>query len=74
MCECYTIGKFISEDPDCPVHGTEAQREREEQEEKQAALHRIIQGLVDKLNFHVKDQDAETKALIGAAQAIMRKY
>lgn len=23
MCECYQIGgRFIAEDPDCPVHGT----------------------------------------------------
>ncbi len=26
-CECYQIGgRFIAEDPDCPAHGTEAQR------------------------------------------------
>ena len=26
MCECYKIGgRFIAEDPDCPVHGTYAQ-------------------------------------------------
>lgn len=28
MCECYQIGgRFIAEDPDCPVHGAAAQRE-----------------------------------------------
>lgn len=28
-CECYQIGgPFIAEDPDCPAHGTEAQRRR----------------------------------------------
>lgn len=27
MCECYQIGgRFIAEDPDCPIHGTEAQQ------------------------------------------------
>ena len=27
MCECYRIGgPFIAEDPDCPVHGWEAQQ------------------------------------------------
>lgn len=26
MCDCYQVGgPFIAEDPDCPVHGTEAQ-------------------------------------------------
>lgn len=26
MCECFQVGgPFIAEDPDCPVHGTEAQ-------------------------------------------------
>jgi hypothetical protein len=33
MCECFKIGgKFIAEDPDCPIHGAEAQ-EREQEEE-----------------------------------------
>jgi hypothetical protein len=28
MCECYKVGgRFIAEDPDCPVHGYQAQRE-----------------------------------------------
>jgi hypothetical protein len=28
-CECHQIGgRFIAEDPDCPAHGLEAQRER----------------------------------------------
>ncbi len=27
MCECYQIGgRFTAEDPDCPEHGTEAQK------------------------------------------------
>jgi hypothetical protein len=38
-CECYQIGgRFIAEDPDCPAHGTEAQRERELQERETARL------------------------------------
>jgi hypothetical protein len=37
MCECYRIGRFIAEDPDCPVHGTEAQeRDRERKAERDA--------------------------------------
>jgi hypothetical protein len=31
MCECYQVGgRFIAEDPDCPVHGYAAQREAEQ--------------------------------------------
>lgn len=34
-CECYQIGgRFIAEDPDCPAHGTEAQRLQAEAEEE----------------------------------------
>ena len=30
MCQCFQIGSpFIAEDPDCPVHGTEARRQEE---------------------------------------------
>jgi len=30
MCDCYRIGgPWIAEDPNCPVHGTEAKRKRE---------------------------------------------
>ncbi len=29
MCECYKIGgRFIAEDPNCPAHGTLAQKEQ----------------------------------------------
>lgn len=31
MCDCYKIGgPWIAEDPNCPVHGTQAQRKRDE--------------------------------------------
>jgi hypothetical protein len=34
QCECYKIGgPFIAEDPNCPKHGTEAQRDAEELEQ-----------------------------------------
>lgn len=57
MCECYKIGgRFIAEDPDCPVHGTEAQRERERQEleretleERVALLERIVDRQSDQI-------------------------
>jgi hypothetical protein len=39
MCECYQIGgRFIAEDPDCPVHGTAAQEEQREREADRADL------------------------------------
>lgn len=39
MCECYKIGgPFIAEDPDCPVHGTEAQWRREQEETERQSL------------------------------------
>lgn len=37
MCQCYQIGgPFIAEDPDCPVHGTEAQAARARQEAEES--------------------------------------
>lgn len=46
MCECYKIGgPFIAEDPDCPVHGTEAQAARREREEEREDLLRQIAEL-----------------------------
>ena len=31
MCECYKIdGPWIAEDPNCPVHGTDARRKERE--------------------------------------------
>lgn len=35
MCDCYIIGgPWIAEDPNCPVHGREAVREREAKEQE----------------------------------------
>ena len=43
MCECYQIGgRFIAEDPDCPAHGTEAQRRREEYDDAMADMSREL--------------------------------
>lgn len=43
MCECYQIGgPFIAEDPDCPVHGKEAQRRREEYDDAMADMRREL--------------------------------
>lgn len=58
MCECYKIGgPFIAEDPDCPIHGHEAQQreklvaaEREEEmgryEEIMSTLYNLQQAIV----------------------------
>ena len=45
MCDCYKIGgPWIAEDPDCPVHGTDAQRQREiDEEDRQSLEDRIAQ-------------------------------
>jgi len=38
MCDCYKIGgPWIAEDPNCPVHGIEAQRAEEERERQEAS-------------------------------------
>ena len=40
-CECHQIGgRFIAEDPDCPVHGTEAQQK---ELEKPALVDRLME-------------------------------
>jgi hypothetical protein len=43
-CQCYQIGgPFIAEDPTCPAHGIDAQREREETD---TLLHAAVAGSV----------------------------
>ena len=46
MCECYQIGgRFIAEDPDCPVHGTAAQEDQREREADRADILRQFDEL-----------------------------
>lgn len=46
MCECYKIGgPFIAEDPDCPVHGIEAQAEQREREQERDEMRRQLDEL-----------------------------
>lgn len=48
--ECYRIGgPWIAEDPNCPVHGYEAVREREEREAAERALLSRIEELERRL-------------------------
>lgn len=45
-CDCYKIGgPWITYDPSCPAHGTEAQERAREQEETEQALRTEIQEL-----------------------------
>lgn len=42
MCECFQVGgKFVAEDPDCPVHGIEAQKCKMEDE----AIHDLCEEM-----------------------------
>lgn len=44
--QCYTIGgPWIAEDPDCPVHGASAVREREHQEDRERSMVERIETL-----------------------------
>lgn len=46
MCDCYKIGgPFIAEDPHCPVHGTEAQWRREQEETERQSLEDRVAAL-----------------------------
>jgi hypothetical protein len=57
MCECYKIGgRFIAEDPECPVHGYVAQqeaeigeRERQNSEELIAEMGKQIRSLQEEV-------------------------
>lgn len=46
-CQCYKVGgPFIAEDPDCPRHGREAQREEELQMEERAQQEQELDALM----------------------------
>ena len=63
MCECYQIGgRFIAEDPDCPVHGTEAQAEQREREAERADLLKQIA----ELRAELESMCAEVARHVGA--------
>ena len=43
MCECYQIGgPFIAEDPNCPMHGLDAQAREREAERRAAAARAMV--------------------------------
>lgn len=46
MCECYQVGgPWIDYDPDCPIHGNDARRFREEAENEHYALESRVETL-----------------------------
>jgi hypothetical protein len=61
MCQCYQIGgPFIAEDPDCEVHGREAQRAAEDRDvlierltlvSRQGSETEIWQGLIAAIEY-----------------------
>lgn len=45
-CQCFQVGgPFISEDPDCPAHGTEAQRAERERDAELTRLRAEVEAL-----------------------------
>ena len=68
-CECYKIGgKFIAEDPDCPVHGTEAQWRADEQDR----LHTELEDRISRLEALVKMQALQLEMLANGYQHVDR--
>jgi len=43
-------GPWIAEDPNCPVHGADAQREREEMEVRDRSIEDRLQALESRLH------------------------
>ena len=79
-CECYRIGgPFIAEDPNCPIHGYEAQaREKEEkayresEEEKQNELLARIIALEEKIDAMPQCTQPAPSVPDGVAEALQR--
>ena len=79
-CECYRVGgPFIAEDPDCPIHGYEAQaREKEErayresEEEKQNELLARIIALEEKIDAMPQCAQPAQSVPDGVAEALQR--
>jgi hypothetical protein len=63
-CDCYKIGgPFIAEDPNCPVHGREAQAEEKRHAAELEDLHSQIAELrqrVEQLERTTKPEQADT--------------
>jgi len=47
-CQCYQIGgPFIAEDPDCPAHGLEAQREAQQEAARRDEVIRSLESALE---------------------------
>jgi hypothetical protein len=72
-CECFKVGgPFISEDPDCPRHGTEAQREEKIREAEALAKEEKILMLERQLNI-VTDMVLKQNARIDGLEQTLKK-
>jgi len=72
-CECYKVGgPFISEDPDCPRHGTEAQREEKAREAETLAQEDKIRVLERQLNI-VTDMVLKQNDRIAALERTLQR-
>lgn len=64
-CDCYRIGgPFIAEDPDCPIHGHEAQRrERIEQEARNRVEDRLseLEHRVAMIDINLSDPSVQKR-------------
>jgi len=70
MCDCYTVGgPFIDVDPDCPVHGYEAERIRKFESDIVAS----VEYRVTMLEAKVEDQTTQISFLRDQIQLLMSK-
>lgn len=69
-CDCYRIGgPFIAEDPDCPIHGREAQeREKQERIEREAREEER-----DELVARITSLEDEVRALRRLVERLVEK-
>lgn len=70
MCECYQIGgRFIAEDPECPEHGTEAQREDNDRSE---VNFREVDIAIDVLGCKIKPNNPAYNAFYNLVKSSRR--
>lgn len=63
MCECFQVGgKFIAEDPDCPVHGGDAQ-EQDQQAKLYEHMREALESRIAALEETVLDQAYSLRVL-----------
>jgi hypothetical protein len=57
-CECYQIGgRFIAEDPNCPIHGDDAQRRDRAIEAGRVSLEERIAELEERVRLLESNKD-----------------